>query len=142
VDLLQNWIIDIESRIDTRGYTGRDTKDQGPRKDTVRYRRDTGEIQTGHPNKNTRQGRAIYSIQYMTLAPDRQIRHDYMRVLLLPRRPPPAPGPPPFFMRVSYVIRKMVGLSSESIFLLLLLLRYYDSPPALPGGRPHATQPS
>jgi len=60
VDLLQNtkWI-DIESIRDRD--TTRDTKD------TVRYRRDTGEIQVGRlPSKNTRQGMACgFVILYM-----------------------------------------------------------------------------
>jgi len=44
--------IDIES---IQGYTGYP-------KDTVRYRRDTGKIQAGHP-PNTRQGRAELDLQ-------------------------------------------------------------------------------
>ena len=62
----------VRIQLDTVGYSGiqwicckmaryistyRDTWDT---KDTVRYRRDTGEIQAGH-HKNTRQGRAIVS---------------------------------------------------------------------------------
>jgi len=50
-------------QLDTAGYSGSaakwlDTGIQRDTKDTVRYRQDTGEIQTGDP-KNTRQGRAL-----------------------------------------------------------------------------------
>ena len=65
----------VRIQLDTAGYSGSaakwlDTEIQRDTKDTVRYRQDTGEIQTGDP-KNIRQGRAPFIPQIHTVAAGR-----------------------------------------------------------------------